>query len=190
MIKDSGNRTQYNTGAVRDIQENKGRCDLMPLEEIAECYAWFDVDEETIDENYMDYIRMIFKGLSEWQRDKTNRLLVGALENFKRINEDKWETAEEMFLDVSLHYKQGAKKYGERNWEKGIPTHSYLDSAIRHLLKFEAGHTDERHDRAFAWNILGLMWTMNNKPELDDVIVNPIEDEGLAYTEKEELIYG
>ena len=36
MIKDSGNRTEYETGAVRDIQEGKGRCDLMPLDVVAE----------------------------------------------------------------------------------------------------------------------------------------------------------
>ena len=30
-IKDSGNRRAFESGAVRDIQEGKGRCDLMPL---------------------------------------------------------------------------------------------------------------------------------------------------------------
>ena len=28
MIKDSGNRTAFTTGAVRDIQVGKGRCDF------------------------------------------------------------------------------------------------------------------------------------------------------------------
>ena len=31
VILDSGERRQFETGAVRDIQEGKGRCDLMPL---------------------------------------------------------------------------------------------------------------------------------------------------------------
>ena len=31
-ILDSGNRRQFETGAVRDIQEGKGRCDLLPLD--------------------------------------------------------------------------------------------------------------------------------------------------------------
>ena len=35
MIKDSGNRREYESGAVRDIQEGKGRCDLMPLDVVA-----------------------------------------------------------------------------------------------------------------------------------------------------------
>ena len=32
MIKDSGERREFETGAVRDIQKGKGRCDLMPLD--------------------------------------------------------------------------------------------------------------------------------------------------------------
>ena len=35
-IKDSGNRTVFNTGAVRDIQEGKGRMDLLPWAAIME----------------------------------------------------------------------------------------------------------------------------------------------------------
>lgn len=31
-IKDSGNRRQFSSGAVRDIAEGKGRMDLMPLD--------------------------------------------------------------------------------------------------------------------------------------------------------------
>lgn len=32
MIKDSGERREYATGAVRDMAEGKGRCDLLPLD--------------------------------------------------------------------------------------------------------------------------------------------------------------
>lgn len=36
MIKDSGERTQFETGAVRDMHTGKGRCDLLPLTAIIE----------------------------------------------------------------------------------------------------------------------------------------------------------
>lgn len=36
MIKDSGNRTEFSTGAVRDMHEGKGRMDLLPLTAIIE----------------------------------------------------------------------------------------------------------------------------------------------------------
>ena len=74
-----------------------------------------------------------------------------------------------MYLEVSKHYEDGAKKYAERNWEIGIPLHCYIDSGVRHLLKYFRGDTDEPHDRAFVWNILGAIWTINNMPELNDL---------------------
>jgi hypothetical protein len=36
MIKDSGNRTEFETGAVRDMHEGKGRMDLLPWAAIIE----------------------------------------------------------------------------------------------------------------------------------------------------------
>ena len=38
-IKDSGNRTEFNTGAVRDLHEGKGRYDLIPWDAIHELAA-------------------------------------------------------------------------------------------------------------------------------------------------------
>lgn len=36
MIKDSGERTKFDTGAVRDMHEGKGRMDLLPCSAIIE----------------------------------------------------------------------------------------------------------------------------------------------------------
>lgn len=79
MIKDSGNRTEFATGAVRDCKRGGGRMDLLP---------WYGI------------------------------------------------------MEVSKHCEEGALKYGEHNVDKGIPLHSLLDSAARHLPS--------------AW----LVWTM------------------------------
>jgi hypothetical protein len=73
-----------------------------------------------------------------------------------------------MFLEVAIHFEEGAKKYGENNWQKGIPVHCYIDSAVRHYLKFLRGDKDEPHDRAFCWNILCAIWTCKHKPELNE----------------------
>ena len=88
------------------------------------------------------------------------------LEEFAEVYGGSYET---MILEVSKHYEEGAKKYSERNWEKGIPLHCFIDSAVRHYLKFRRGDKDEPHDRAFVWNILGAMWTHKNKPEMIDL---------------------
>jgi hypothetical protein len=73
-----------------------------------------------------------------------------------------------MLLEVSKHFEDGAKKYGENNWQKGIPVRCYIDSAVRHYLKYQRGDKDEPHDRAFCWNILCCIWTCMHKPELND----------------------
>lgn len=72
-------------------------------------------------------------------------------------------------IRLSKHYEKGSVDHGERNWEKGIPMHSFLDSAIRHLFKYMDGQTDEDHLVAAAWNILGAMWTEEKHPEMQDI---------------------
>lgn len=112
-VKDSGKRQKFNTGAVRDIQEGKGRYDLIsPI----------------------------------------------ALERLAR------------------HYENGAKKYGEHNWQKGMPLSRYLDSLIRHAYKLVAGMDDEDHAAAIAWNAFAYIHTKEMidqgklPKELDNII--------------------
>ena len=73
-----------------------------------------------------------------------------------------------MLLEVAIHFEEGAKKYGENNWQKGIPVQRYIDSAVRHYLKLLRGDDDEPHNRAFCWNIMCAIWTCKHKPELND----------------------
>jgi hypothetical protein len=148
-ILDSGNRREFETGAVRDIQEGKGRCDLLPLDVVA----------------YMTDDR-ILADLDEFQKDSDIDHLVAALRCFNIMN---WEPrVSTMFLEVAKHFEAGCKKYGENNWRKGIPTHCYIDSAVRHYLKWLRADEDEPHDRAFCWNILCCIWTCRHHPELND----------------------
>lgn len=152
-IKDSGARREFQTGAVRDISEGKGRCDLLPLDVVADLF------------NYPPQA-CILADLDRFVREGEEFQLHCALKEFCAWHG--W-TVEDMLLEVSIHFEQGAKKYAERNWERGIPLHCYIDSAVRHFLKVSRGDTDERHDRAFCWNILCALWTLRNKPDLDDL---------------------
>lgn len=150
MLKDSGERREFDTGAARDIQEGKGRCDLLPLGIIAD--------------------RMndkVFTFIEEYIRMGNPSSLWFALDEF---SEERYGSSyATMLLEVSKHYEAGANKYSGRNWEKGIPVHCYIDSGVRHYLKFMRGDTDEPHDRAFVWNMLGAIWTHNNKPSMIDL---------------------
>lgn len=95
-LKDSGKRKKFDTGAVRDLREDKGRYDL--ISPIA----------------------------------------------LRRL---------------AIIYEKGAKKYSDRNWEKGIPICRYLDSAMRHIQQYMEGLRDEDHLSQAAWNLFCVVHT-------------------------------
>lgn len=74
-----------------------------------------------------------------------------------------------VLLRLAKHYERGAERYGEYNWKQGIPCHSFVDSALRHMLKYMDGWTDEDHLIAAIWNLCGLAWTEEKLPELMDI---------------------
>ena len=154
-IKDSGTRRKFESGAVRDIAEGKGRCDLLPLDAVA-----YVLGETTADADE------VLKALNIYVRNGSIQSILDAITTF--LNKRGWDIHTAM-LEVAKHYEEGAKKYDERNWEKGISLHCYIDSGVRHYLKYLRGDDDEPHDRAFVWNMLGAIWTHENKPSLIDL---------------------
>ena len=105
-IKDSGERTVFPTGSVRDMHEGKGDMASIPWESI---------------------------------------------------------------LRLSKHYENGAKKYQRWNFRKGIPISSFIDSACRHLAKYQCVMDYEDHLAAAAFNVLGAMLMENTMPEMNDL---------------------
>lgn len=95
-FKDSGARSNFETGAVRDIADNKGRFDLLPADAVRQLARVMEV---------------------------------------------------------------GCQKYGDRNWERGIPLHRYIDSAMRHLFCAASGMADEPHLSMALWNIACCLQT-------------------------------
>ena len=144
MIKDSGNRREFDSGAVRDMQEGKGRCDLMPLDVVGRLLDNLEIGDTVI------------KAIAQFQEDSEIKYLYWAIRNFAKRRE--WDIPT-MILEVAKHFEEGCKKYGENNWRKGIPVKCYIDSGVRHYLKWLRGDDDEPHDRAFCWNMLCGIWT-------------------------------
>ena len=70
---------------------------------------------------------------------------------------------------LSKHYENGAKKYQRWNFRKGIPISSFIDSACRHLAKYQCGMDDEDHLAAAAFNVLGAMLMENTMPDMNDL---------------------
>lgn len=148
-LKDSGNRRQFESGAVRDICEGKGRCDLLPMDVVGH-YLGDD----------------IFWNIKSFQ-DSGNPAYLYKIISIAATRF--WHSdGYSMMLDVAKHFEDGARKYGDNNWRKGIPVHCYIDSALRHYLKHKRGDEDEPHDRAFVWNIMCAIWTCGHHPELNE----------------------
>lgn len=107
-VQDSGARESYDTGMVRDTQEEKTRYDLIS--------------------------HLALKRLAD-------------------------------------HYANGAKKYKERNWEKGGPVSRFYASMFRHLMAWRNGEKDEDHLAALAWNAFCVMHfeETGQEPSLNDL---------------------
>jgi hypothetical protein len=106
IIKDSGKREKYESGMVRDVQDDKPRYDLI-----------------------------YFPLLKDWAD-----LMSG-----------------------------GAKKYGERNWEKSNSIEElnrFKASAFRHFVQFMSGEEDESHHSAVLFNI-GAIRYLQDKLNVD-----------------------
>jgi hypothetical protein len=70
-------------------------------------------------------------------------------------------------------YTMGAKKYTDRNWEKGIAYGRVYAAVMRHLTAFWSGEDIDSesglpHLAHVAWGCFALMEYLNTHPEMDD----------------------
>lgn len=158
-ILDSGELTTFETGAVRSDKNadgsRKGRCDLLPLESVSKCLRANPADYGDVG-SPLDCIR-------RFQNSDDTTHLVLAVHAFTG-----YPNVISAILDVAIHYEEGAEKYGEDNWRKGLPINNYISSMVRHYLKWLRGDTDEHHDRAFVWNVLCCIWEHDYSPRAVD----------------------
>lgn len=171
-LKDSGQRRQFETGAVRDVADGKGRCDLLPFTEIA-CFLRHC-------KGFPYPLVDIFDEFEEFERTLHPMHIYTIIDKFclyyqidARAESDPvmtyYSCPSTMILELAKHFEDGAKKYPARNWQHGMPWSCFVDSGTRHLLKVVRGDTDEPHQRAFLWNMFGLLWTMEHYPEMNDM---------------------
>lgn len=161
QILDSGNRRTFDSGAVRDMQDGKGRCDLLPLEVVCGLFN----DDSVIDQ------------VTAFMTNDNTLHLYGAINYFcdQAYGGNKYT----MILEVAKHFEEGAKKYGENNWQKGLPPKCYIDSALRHYFKYLRGDQDEPHDRAFVWNLMCCIWEVDHHKK-------EVKGLGVVYREKKD----
>lgn len=63
-------------------------------------------------------------------------------------------------------YAEGALKYGDSNWQKGIDTPNLLNHAITHIESWRNGDRSEDHMAHAVWNLFTIMYTEERLPHL------------------------
>ena len=101
----------------------------------------------------------------------------GAVRDMAEGKGDMYSLPAAAILRLSKHYEAGAKKYGRLNYQKGIPISAFMDSALRHIFKYLAGHNDEDHLSAAAFNVLGAIQMEETHPEMMDVEARILKEE-------------
>lgn len=76
---------------------------------------------------------------------------------------------------VAETFAEGAKKYDEHNWRKGMPFSITINHVLRHIYKWLAGETDEDHLAHAAWGLMALMEFEKTHPEMDDRFFKPVK---------------
>ncbi len=66
-------------------------------------------------------------------------------------------------------YAEGARKYGDRNWEKGQPVTQCLNHLLAHINKWRDGDSKEDHLAHAAWGLMAIMHFEERLPEMIDV---------------------
>ncbi len=69
---------------------------------------------------------------------------------------------------LAMTYAEGAAKYSDRNWEKGIPASDLLNHVVRHIYLYLSGDRTEDHLAHATWGLMATMHFEELKPELLD----------------------
>ena len=69
--------------------------------------------------------------------------------------------------EVARACAEGAAKYGDWNWERGMPVHDLLNHAIAHIYGFLSGDRSEPHLGHAAWNLLAAIHSNELWPALN-----------------------
>lgn len=89
------------------------------------------------------------------------------------FNKPRWELVPPEITALVDLFTQGAKKYGDRNWEKGMSWGRIFGALMRHAWLWMAGEeydqeTGAHHMIAVAWNAIVLYVYHKRKVGTDD----------------------
>lgn len=84
--------------------------------------------------------------------------------NDRKDDKTRWELMPlDCLEDIARVYTEGAKKYGDNNWQNLDNGYErYKGALLRHLYASESKEFDEetkvRHEAAMCWNAIAMLW--------------------------------
>jgi hypothetical protein len=105
---------------------------------------------------------------------KNQYFTTGAVRSPEVAGQQKFPARYDLITPVGLRrlaetYGEGSLKYGDRNWEKGIPVSNLLNHALAHIVQYLAGDTTEDHMAHAAWNLFAVMHSEEMLPAMQDL---------------------
>lgn len=83
-------------------------------------------------------------------------------------HQERWDLISPIGLRrVARTCAEGAAKYGDFNWERGMPVHDLLNHALRHLYLYLTGDRSEDHLGHAGWNVLAACHSEELWPALN-----------------------
>jgi len=69
--------------------------------------------------------------------------------------------------------REGADKYGDYNWEKGMPINDLLNHALQHIYNYLSGDRSEDHLGHAGWGLMAAMHSEEMWPYLNENLRGP-----------------
>ena len=137
----------------------EGRCDLLPLSEIA----------AVLEDPVLDFIGSF---MMTGDTDYIHKAITQFCTDTRYYNR---VPCYDVLIELSMHAEDLAKEYGERKWEEGVPCHCFIDCGVRHYIRHCNDWTDCGHGIAFLWNMYCLLWMLKNRPDMNALPHRPTD---------------
>ena len=70
---------------------------------------------------------------------------------------------------LAMTYAEGAEKYDDHNWRKGMPFSALFNHIMEHLTLYLAGEDGEDHLAHAAWGLFAMMEEEETMPWMNDL---------------------
>lgn len=171
----SGANVKYDSGAVRSSDAEDTRFDLISPVALCRLVA----AQIELDWSYTDSEPLELLGESQWRiyqflggersHFELEWALIRVLDVIHYQSTGKWWEVSPTSPDdlsclppygvkaIAAACAEGAKKYADYNWERGMPVADLLNHALRHIHLYMVGDRDEDHLGHAAWNLAGAI---------------------------------